>query len=288
MAFQTKRSNSDLPSVSNLSFPSHPDKRAKIDDEDYSLGISSSLIDEMDDLEEEEGLVEDVNRPHPTATPPINKVNSYLSQDSKQTYCRPLPPAIDPSKDVVSFQQIDIDHYVGDYVPEMLGRCSGSPVTVLRMYGVTMDGNSVCAHLHGFRPYFYVPIPCPEFKSEHCGDFKSSLNNAVLADMRSNRDNVVTAIEAVEICDRCSMYGFHNGGLYPFLKIIVSLPKLVAPARRLVCSVPLPPFQTVCHQSYESNIEYEIRFMVDSGIVGCNWIDCPPGELFLSGYLLML
>ena len=63
----------------------------------------------------------------------------------------------------------------------------------------------------------------------------------------------------------------------PFLKITVSTPKLVAPTRRILCSVEMPPFRTVCHQLYESNIEYEIRYMVDTGVVGCNWIDCPPG-----------
>ena len=28
-------------------------------------------------------------------------------------------------------------------------------VPLLRMYGVTMAGNSVCAFLHGFEPYFF-------------------------------------------------------------------------------------------------------------------------------------
>ena len=279
MAFQIKRPlDSDLSSTSNLASSSHPDKRVKVDyTKDFSSAGNSSLIDEWDDLEEEEQLM---NEPHLTCTPPSNKANPEFNQHKKHAYCRPLPPPIDASKDDISFQQIDIDHYVGDSVPEMPGHVRG-PVPILRMYGVTMDGNSVCAHLHGFHPYFYVPLPCSEFRSEHCSDFKNSLNSAVLADMRSNRDAVVTAIEAVEICERCSIYGFQNNSLFPFLKIIVSLPKLVAAARRLVCSVQLQPFRTICHQSYESNIEYEIRFMVDSGIVGCNWIDCLAGRLLL-------
>lgn len=279
-----KRSlDSDLPSTSTLPSTSHDDKRAvkkaKIEnDADCSFGINSSLIDELGNLEEEELRKE----PHHTDTPSVNLIPNH-SQDMKETYCRPPPPPIDPSEDVISFQQIDIDHYVGNSVPGMPGHSSG-PFPILRMYGLTMDGNSVCAHLHSFRPYFYVPLPCQAFTSEHCCAFKNSLNNAVLSDMRYNRDNIVSAIEAVEICDRCSMYGFYGNTLYPFLKITVSFPKLVPAARRLVTSVQLQPFQTVCHQSYESNIEYEIRFMVDSGIVGCNWIDCPPGESILVMY----
>lgn len=31
--------------------------------------------------------------------------------------------------------------------------------TVIRMYGVTQEGHSVCAHVYNFRPYFYVELP---------------------------------------------------------------------------------------------------------------------------------
>ena len=82
------------------------------------------------------------------------------------------------------------------------------------------------------------------------------------------------------------MYGFRFNKTSHFLKITVSTPKLVAPARRLVCSVEMDPLRTVCHQSYESNIEYEIRYMVDAGVVGCNWIECPPGECVCYGIFI--
>ena len=29
----------------------------------------------------------------------------------------------------------------------------------MRMFGITRDGNSVCCHVHGFSPYFYVNLP---------------------------------------------------------------------------------------------------------------------------------
>ena len=63
------------------------------------------------------------------------------------------------------------------------------PKPIMRMYGVTNDGNSVLCHVHGFVPYFFVPAP-KGFVSEHCGLFQSNLNNVVLSDMRSNKDNV--------------------------------------------------------------------------------------------------
>ena len=253
---------------------SPPRKKQKMD---FNY-VDNSLIDEMDGMEQDE-LMNATDRPHPPSPPtPISSSKSPMAikSETRRDWLRPPPLPIDPAKDVVSFQQLDIDDYIGDHIPGMPGLLN-SPSPVLRMYGITMEGNSVCAHLHGFMPYLYIPLPHSDFKEEHCGLFRASLNEAVLDDMRSNRDNVKTAIVSVEICQKCSIYGFHFNKMYPFLKITVSTPRLIASTRRIVGSVQIAPFHTTCGQTYESNIEYEIRFMVDSGVVGCNWIDCPPG-----------
>ena len=63
------------------------------------------------------------------------------------------------------------------------------PKPIMRMYGVTNGGNSVLCHVHGFVPYFFIQAPS-QFKPEDCGTFQNNLNAAILADMRSNKDNV--------------------------------------------------------------------------------------------------
>ena len=63
------------------------------------------------------------------------------------------------------------------------------PKPVMRIYGVTNEGNSVLCHVHGFVPYFFIQAP-HQFAPEHCVAFQNSLNSAVLGDMRSNKDNV--------------------------------------------------------------------------------------------------
>ena len=70
---------------------------------------------------------------------------------------------------------------------EMPGAKSGL-TPVIRMYGVTMDGNSLLCHVHGFVPYFFVPAQ--SFQQTHCAQFRDALNKAVIADMRSNKDNI--------------------------------------------------------------------------------------------------
>jgi len=194
---------------------------------------------------------------------------------------RPPVRSIDPQKDSVVFQQIEVDHYVGSHVDGMPGPVDG-PCPVLRMYGVNMNGNSVLAHIHGFLPYLYVPAPSADFNSANSVEFRVALDQAILKDMRSNRENVQEAVLDVEIVKKCSMYGFHFNEQYPFLKITVVLPKLVAPAKRLLENgITLPSYGLRAFQVYESNIEYEIRLMVDVDVVGCNWIECPAGMYIL-------
>ncbi|XP_015419485.1 PREDICTED: DNA polymerase delta catalytic subunit [Myotis davidii] len=104
---------------------------------------------------------------------------------------------------------------------------SRSSVPVLRAFGVTDEGVSVCCHIHGFAPYFYTPAP-------------------------------------------------------PVLRITLALPRLVAPARRLLeQGVRVAGLGTPSFASYEANVDFEIRFMVDADIVGCNWLELPAGKYVL-------
>lgn len=210
-----------------------------------------------------------------TALSSSDVMNSSCPQQGRR-WRRPDLPQITPARNTLVFQQIDIDHYIGETVKGMPGAQSGS-VPIVRMFGVTMEGNSVCAHIHGFLPYFYVPAPAESFTNEHCDTFRRVLNDAVMGDMRSNKDGLTQAVYAVELCRKCSMYGFHFNKLFPFLKITVAVPKLVAVTRRVLNTISIPPFCAMNYQSFESNVDFEVRFMVDTGIVGCNWIECPAG-----------
>lgn len=49
----------------------------------------------------------------------------------------------------------------------MPGQSQGK-VPIIRMFGVTDSGNSVCCHIHGFAPYFYVPAPSGESLLSFC------------------------------------------------------------------------------------------------------------------------
>lgn len=63
---------------------------------------------------------------------------------------------------------------IGKPLPGMPGSKLG-PVPVMRMFGVTELGNSVCCHVHGFCPYFFVSAPS-KFTNHHCKPFKVCIN----------------------------------------------------------------------------------------------------------------
>lgn len=204
-------------------------------------------------------------------------VGELFSTDLNPRWRRPHAPSLHPSSDNLVFQQIDIDYYLGTTVAGMPGQSQGR-VPIIRMFGVTDGGNSVCCHIHGFAPYFYVPAPSG-FTSALLGEFQRELNSAVLKDMRSNKDNISVTVLAVDITRKESMYGYHGKRSLDFLRITMAMPRLIAPAKRLLeQGFKFGPFPLQNYQSYEANIDFEIRFMVDSDVVGCCWIELCKGK----------
>ena len=217
-------------------------KRQRLNSDPHTL--STDPLDDyelaaFDRAEEEEAM--NFSPTHISPSPP-----SILSQPPREKWKRPPPPKISPTSDPLIFQQIDIDHYTGGVVAGMPGAQKG-PVPILRMFGVTMEGNSVCAHIHGFLPYFFVPAPL-NFRPEHCKTFHEELNKAILSDPRSNRDNLQEPVLAVEMCLKSSVYGFYFNEKNNFLKITLALPKLIAPARRLISDIHVPPIGQIQYQ----------------------------------------
>lgn len=87
----------------------------------------------------------------------------------------------------------------------------------------------------------------------------------------------------VEVVQAQTMMHYQAAAARPFLKVTLTLPGLVAPARSLVegglwmewLACRLPP------TTYESNVLYVLRFMVDRGVVGGSWVELPPGKYSL-------
>lgn len=197
------------------------------------------------------------------------------NQSTNTKWSRPTAPIMDPKKDTLVFQQLDIDHYNGQPIHGMPGSQLG-PVPIMRMYGVTMEGNSVCCHIHGFTPYLYVTVPV-NFTEHSCNDLKNNLNKAILEDLRSNKDNIKETVLEVRLIKAKSIMYYKGDDDITFARISVALPKLIAAAKRLIEKTPTI-FGLMDPCFYETNIDFDIRFMVDTSVVGCSWIELPASK----------
>ncbi|KAK7098957.1 DNA polymerase delta catalytic subunit-like [Littorina saxatilis] len=242
-------------------------KNRSMEDDDEPSGFEAELA-MMEDIDADMKMEEDSQEV-------LGEGPALVATSSK--WSRPPLPTVHPKTDNIEFQQLDVDYYVGRPLPEMPGATVG-PIPVIRMFGITMEGNSVVAHIHGFHPYFFVPAQ-PNFKKEDCGKFKDALDGAVKRDMRSNREEVVHTVLAVDYVMKESIYGYHGNRQIPYLKITMAIPRLIAPSKRLLeQGFTCPGYPAYGYQTYESNIDFEIRFMVDCNVVGCNWIQLPAGK----------
>jgi DNA polymerase delta subunit 1 len=152
------------------------------------------------------------------------------------------------------------------------------------LYGVNESGNSIVAHLYGYVPYLYCLAPSG-VKASDLYKFVESLNQAVRHEIKQ-KDVPTQVVLDIKLVTKENVYGFHGNKKSQFLMIEVVLPKYISATKRVLESgMDFPGYGMQGYSTYESNIDFEIRFMADLNIVGCNWIEIPAGmyksKLFL-------
>ena len=149
-------------------------------------------------------------------------------------------------------------------------------VPIFRIYGVNEAGNSILAHLYGYVPYLYCNAPLG-VKNSDLHKFADVLNNSAKAEAKG-KDLPDRVVLGIKLESKENVYGFHGNKKSPFLKIELVLPKFISVVKRILESgFEFPGYGMQAYQTYESNIDFEIRFMADMNIVGCNWIEIPAG-----------
>ncbi|KIK07783.1 hypothetical protein K443DRAFT_622150 [Laccaria amethystina LaAM-08-1] len=203
------------------------------------LSQQPSFADVLERLKEEAAGVVDVEGgADKWARPPLRKLNE--------------------KKDTIVFQQIDIDE-TGD----------GNGGIELRMFGVTEVGHTVLAHVTDFPPYFYVGLP-RGFQDSDIESFRQYLNSLTQG-----------CVRRIERVSKRTLWGYRGDDWVPFLKLIITEPRSLPKVRdehplRGECD-----FQGLFNDivpTFESNIAYTLRFMIDTKVVGMNWIEVPAGK----------
>lgn len=83
----------------------------------------------------------------------------------------------------------------------------------------------------------------------------------------------------VERVKKQSIWGYHFNEMGDFLQITVALPALVATARRMLeKGITVPGLGMKFFSTYESNLQFALRYMVDKNLRGGGWVELPKGS----------
>ncbi|CAG8641582.1 19572_t:CDS:2, partial [Gigaspora rosea] len=144
---------------------------------------------------------------------------------------------------------------------------------MIRMFGLTEAGNSVLCYVKGFLPYFYIPAP-NGFKSGDIVEFKSSLELALQHEISSGGREL---LNKVEVKLKETIQGYHGKQKCPFLKLSFVDTKTLNIAKRMIEDGSFTyKSRDVGGITFESNLKYVLRFMIDCKVTGANWIELPP------------
>lgn len=141
---------------------------------------------------------------------------------------------------------------------------------IFELHGVTATGQSVFVNVHNFLPYFYVHLP-PELKAE---SLVFALETKLGERLKNNsyygkRSCYIERWEIVDGVDVMYYKGGADESKQRFLKLYMNHPKQVSDARTIVEQGRIG-YKLL---TYEANIRYDIRAMVDTKIHGGQWIE---------------
>ncbi|KAI9631484.1 hypothetical protein KEM48_014308 [Puccinia striiformis f. sp. tritici PST-130] len=161
----------------------------------------------------------------------------------------------------VVFQQIDIDEQSQNNIPR------------LRIFGVTEAGHSVLVHIQDFLPYFWVPAP-KGFQNADCRDLLTTLNSALSLGVKP--------VHSLSVANKTSLWGYTGDSQSPFLQVVLTDFKHLSRVKNAFerGEVNFREMFTAC-TTFESNIAYTLRFMIDKKVTGMNWLEVPPGSYTL-------
>uniref|UniRef100_A0A5B7C8V6 DNA polymerase n=1 Tax=Davidia involucrata TaxID=16924 RepID=A0A5B7C8V6_DAVIN len=178
------------------------------------------------------------------------------------------------SQDIV-FQQLEIDYVIGQSHKQLMPNSSGQ-AAIIRIFGVTREGHSVCCHVHGFEPYFYISCP-PGMGPDDISRFHQILEGRMREVNRNS--NVPKLVCRIELVQKRSIMYYQQQSSQPFLKIVVALPTMVTSCRGILDrGIQIDGLGMRNFMTYESNVLFALRFMIDCNVVGGNWIEVPAGK----------
>ena len=146
---------------------------------------------------------------------------------------------------------------------------AGNPV--IRFFGVNSVGNSIVSYIHNNKSYFFLHITEEDtiISQEDNEKIKNDLNEEI---------GIKGAVEKIEVVQKQSVM-FYKTRFENFLKVFVSNPKFIPQLRSVVENgLNYAGKDCLSKITYESDIPYVLRFMLDNEIAGMTWIRIEKGK----------
>lgn len=166
-------------------------------------------------------------------------------------------------------------------------------VPVVRIFGVTEDGEKACLHVHNVYPYFCIPIDSPESidtttsekEALHMKKLMRELDSKITHEnqLEAKNDAITSPptkkykssrsdqiVHKVVPFDAYKMYGYNETKSH-FYKILLYNPSNVSKASSLFSSGLLHSFPGKV-QSYQNHVPFILQFFIDYNLYGMNFI----------------
>lgn len=174
----------------------------------------------------------------------------------------------------LAFCVVDITYQIQHHPDKKYDHRPHGEVAVIDLHGITKEGHSVTCHCHDFEPYFYFQVPA-NWNPANNTIVKNNLNAALPC-----KDPETATVTKVELVEKRNLLHYHPTE-ERFLKVTTQLPKMVASCRRVLeehqVTIPdCPP--GFFFQTFESNVDFVLRFMNDRKITGCSWVTIANGK----------
>ncbi|MBP2029877.1 DNA polymerase I [Methanohalophilus levihalophilus] len=145
------------------------------------------------------------------------------------------------------FQLIDADYFRQDSGP------------VIRLFGRTEEGKSICCHVPGIEPYFYV----------------NTENDLEL--FSHELQDSFSQVKRVEVVQRFEPVGYQKT-MKPMLKVFTHEPGNVPEIRDDIANM------NGVKAVYEADILFRTRYLIDNDFHGMRWLQGKGKKINLSGY----
>ncbi|KAJ3307302.1 DNA-directed DNA polymerase delta [Kappamyces sp. JEL0829] len=178
------------------------------------------------------------------------------------------------------FQQIEVEDYSAVPADHIIQACvCKQEQSIIRMFGVTEDGNSVVCHVNGFLPYLWVPAPAG-MTTAHLASYKSCLEGCLNGIVKGKGAQGGPMVISIDVMQKSSIYGYQGEHKSAFLKVVVRTQNMISACKRIYKEgFQVPGLGTVsCYQTFESNIPFTLRYMIDAKIQGMSWVELPKGS----------